>query len=258
MSASILHDTTFPHGTHRGYAAGCHGAHCPAPITCRDVRRRYAGDWSFRKQIDAGMTVQEILDAETAQERAEAEAKAARAARRAARPKPRPTAKPKRVVYPRVTVGPTTDQQKAVAELNKKGLTDREIAERIGKTREQVRATRRHLKLPLNAEPTSNITDRLRELHKAGLNDTEIAQKLDKERGYISKVRRGMKLTRNVRYNVDIDEVKKLHARGLTDTQIGEQFDVDRSLIAKLRRRLELTPNKPSTTSGASSLQEAV
>lgn len=57
----------FPHGTPRGFTEGCRGAACPALISCRDIHTRYAGDWSFKRLIDAGTPLEEII----ARERAE-------------------------------------------------------------------------------------------------------------------------------------------------------------------------------------------
>lgn len=56
MRTIDLLDDSFPHGTPRGYADGCRGAACPAVISCRDVHRRYSGDWGFRKLVDAGLS----------------------------------------------------------------------------------------------------------------------------------------------------------------------------------------------------------
>ncbi|MFT4284312.1 MAG: hypothetical protein QM598_05700 [Protaetiibacter sp.] len=57
-------DRDFPHGTPHGAAMGCKSAHCPAALPCRDVAQRYRGDFAFRRQIDAGMNVAEILETE--------------------------------------------------------------------------------------------------------------------------------------------------------------------------------------------------
>jgi len=87
MKTIDIIDDSFPHGTPRGYADGCRSAACPAVISCRDVHRRYSGDWGFRKLVDAGLSLEEILakeaaDKAAARERARAAAARARGARR--------------------------------------------------------------------------------------------------------------------------------------------------------------------------------
>ena len=57
----------FPHGTPRGFTEGCRGAACPALISCRDIHTRYAGDWSFKRLIDAGTPIEEIIARENAE-----------------------------------------------------------------------------------------------------------------------------------------------------------------------------------------------
>ena len=70
MKASeIMHDKNFPHGTFQGRQMGCKGSHCPGKesvgITCEALAIRYAGDLTFRRRIDAGATVAELLAEET-------------------------------------------------------------------------------------------------------------------------------------------------------------------------------------------------
>lgn len=62
MSALDLLDDSFPHGTPEGFRAGCRGGACPAPLSCRAVNTRYSGDFTFRRLIDSGMPLDEILD----------------------------------------------------------------------------------------------------------------------------------------------------------------------------------------------------
>jgi hypothetical protein len=101
VSALDLLVDGFPHGTKAGYDGGCRTANCPAPLACRDFVRRYAGDFAFRRLIDAGMTAADVIalehaEADTAAERqraadvsrreqVEAERAAARQAERDAR-----------------------------------------------------------------------------------------------------------------------------------------------------------------------------
>ncbi len=143
MSAAALFDQSVPHGTPDGYQKGCRGSHCPAPVPCRDVYFRYAGDYGFRKALDAGMTAVEVVEAE--REHAERLAEAARQGR-GARPVVRTAA---------VSVGdrrPAANRARAGAAaliprdtlraLLGEGLTDRQIADRLGLERRQVTRTR--------------------------------------------------------------------------------------------------------------------
>lgn len=257
MNAAILHDTTFPHGSPDGFTAGCHGAHCPAPVACRDVYRRYNGDWSFRKKIDAGATPVDIVAEEAERERVAAEEE--RAARRKAKARQRPKSqpKPKRSTYPRRQItGPTTHLQVAVTEMHAQGLTDSEIGEKLGKNREQIRSTRRHLELPLN--PAKRTIDDVRELHAQGHDDVEIGRRLKKEVGYIAMLRRkaNLPIIPHPRTKLDRDEMRRLHAAGYTDNQLAEHFGVPRHVAQKRRAYLHLTPNKPPATPGVSHSKE--
>lgn len=72
MKASeIQMDESLPHGTREGFTAGCKGSHCPGVervgMSCRQASIRYAGDWSYRRRIDAGMSA-EAIAAEDAHE----------------------------------------------------------------------------------------------------------------------------------------------------------------------------------------------
>ncbi len=137
MNSNILHDPKFPHGTPGGFTAGCHGAHCPAAMSCRDVYRRHSGDWSFRKQLDAGVPIEVILEAEQEQARIAAEA-----AKQARRRRPGPRAKVKgidgRATANRYQIIPRAQ----LREMLDQGLTDRQIADKCGLERRQVTGAR--------------------------------------------------------------------------------------------------------------------
>jgi hypothetical protein len=64
--SEILLTPDFPHGTKAGYDRGCKGGSCPAVIPCRDVRRRYLSDVDFRRLIDAGVSLEEIVSIDQA------------------------------------------------------------------------------------------------------------------------------------------------------------------------------------------------
>ena len=144
MNADIITDTTYPHGTIEGFEGGCNTAHCPAEVSCRTFHTRYVGDWAFRRQINAGMTPVEIVAAERkqAQEAADADLTAKRArpgARARASHEDRRAAANKArgdglALIPRHTL----------RELLNAGLTDREIADKLGLHRRQVTGSRRN------------------------------------------------------------------------------------------------------------------
>lgn len=246
MNADILYSADFPHGTPAGFVKGCHGSHCPAVIPCRDVYRRYNGDYAFRRMIDAGLDLNIILIRE--QEAARAALDAERAARRAKRHRRNPDAAQARTTgrtrRPFKTNGePSTPLQYEVVRWHSQGLTDGQIADKVGKSRDQVRASRRWLGLPANLALTA--IDHVRELHKRGMTDIEMARELAKNVTYISALRRkaGLTVNKNPRWKVDVTEFRAMHATGLTDRQLGLHFGVDARTAAKRRRRLDLPIN---------------
>lgn len=88
------------HGTPRGFHEGCKTrVGCPAVIPCRDVYIRYQGDLTFRRAIDAGTPLEDILAADEAAAAADVEAE--KAARRAASPTPAPRLRKRKPVAPR-------------------------------------------------------------------------------------------------------------------------------------------------------------
>lgn len=152
MSADILSDPTHPHGTSEGYRLGCRGSHCPAPITCREFHVRYQGDYTFRKQVDAGASAADIIAAD--QERAAQDAEAERKARRA-RGGPRAGASvgDRRGAANRARAGESAlIPRDTLSALLKEGLTDRQIADRLGFERRQVTGTRNAAGLPRNPD----------------------------------------------------------------------------------------------------------
>lgn len=245
MTADILFSTSFPHGTRDGYHAGCRGSRCPAAIACRDVHRRYAGDYAFARMIDDGMTLEQIV---TAEQEAAAEA---RAAERAAR-------KVKRVARPfRIDRRPNTDLQRAVHDLHSQGLTDAEIGAKLGKTRDHIAKVRQWLQLPTIRRKT--ITDWVKELHAQGKTDAEIARAVNRTREHVASMRRrlGLPLIPAPRSTIDTADIIRLHGEGLTDQQIAERLAVERVVIQKRRHNLRLPINKKAPAKvGASSSQE--
>ncbi|MFJ6429691.1 hypothetical protein [Microbacterium maritypicum] len=161
MTADIITDTTYPHGTAEGFMNGCRGSHCPAPMACRDVHTRYNGDFAFRRQINAGATPVEIVAAEEeqAREAARAELAAKKAeggalqsaeTREAARERHNAARRAKRAanLIPQKALIP----RDKLAALLDEGLTDRQIGERLGFTRRQIAGARNTAKLPRNPD----------------------------------------------------------------------------------------------------------
>ena len=121
MHAFDLIDDSFPHGTPEGFRQGCRGSACPAPLSCRAVNTRYSGDFTFRRLIDSGMRLEEILERDAAEhvgarerdraaelEQRRAEAAARTSTRIGARP-----ALPKRASRPRSARPPKTQPKSA-------------------------------------------------------------------------------------------------------------------------------------------------
>jgi len=132
MTADILSDPNHPHGTVEGFAKGCRGSHCPAPMACRDVHFRYQGDYGFRKAYDAGTTPEQIA------QRADGtkQGRTRRGTTKSASTGP---------------LAPVTDLQRRVWDLVvNKGRTDRQIADVIHRTRDQAAGIRKSLRLTAN------------------------------------------------------------------------------------------------------------
>lgn len=157
MIAAALFDTEFPHGTVQGFNDGCRGSQCPAPVECRTVHMRYSGDYSFRKRIDAGMLVSEIVELEAA-EVAEGVAlvAAARRAEREAERVARPRAKrvERAVRKPRVDRATSEEREQRLVERN-----ERRTAEH-GVERERKRVERAVLTAERRAEREALVAAR--------------------------------------------------------------------------------------------------
>ncbi|WP_136043321.1 MULTISPECIES: hypothetical protein [unclassified Microbacterium] len=254
MTADILSDPTYPHSTAEGFTGGCRGSHCPGPVPCRDVHTRYQGDFGFRRAIDAGETAAQIVERE--RKHAAETAAAAKAAQMTVKAQ-RPGKAARGRQYVRKDPGvPITDNQRQVLHLHSAGLTDGEIAERLGKTRAQVNATRHHLRLQPNR--ASSTTDRIAAFHAKGLSDILIAKEIGRNLDYVRSRRRSLRLPINPHRPpvLKLDDLTRLHSEGLTDRQIGERLNVDPKYVGRRRRKLELAPNPAPASSGASSFQE--
>lgn len=67
LGSSVMGDDDVPHGTQEGWHAGCRGSSCPSAaqgLSCTTAHRRYAGDYGFRKMVDAGLSPAQIVASE--------------------------------------------------------------------------------------------------------------------------------------------------------------------------------------------------
>ena len=181
MNADIITSATHPHGTPAGYLDGCRGSHCPSVMSCRDVYRRHSGDFSFRRLFDAGVPVETILEREAA------EAREVKLAARRVPPKPKP--KPKKRSAANLVQRDRLIEPDVLKALLAEGLTDRQIADRLGLERRQVTGSRRSAGLPANPDPkrTESIDTRLHEVE--GLSHVEAGKVLDRSPTYIRRRR---------------------------------------------------------------------
>lgn len=186
MSSNIIYDPTFPHGTRTGYRDGCRGAHCPSTIPCRDVYRRYNGDYGYKKRIDSGLTAAEI---------AEIEARQAHELAQQAKPKRRKTKSTGRTrPLPERWSHDYRHRMATIAKLHSEGLQDHQIAQHVGLSPRQVCTLRNDLGLPSNRKLGQK---RIAELHAQGYTDAEIAEKLGRDRSSVTSSRRHLGLPLN-------------------------------------------------------------
>lgn len=288
MSTTLdLYDPAFPHGTVDGYRSGCRGSQCGALIACRDVYRRYQGDFSFRRLVDAGMTAAEIIarddaertaaierdrEANRAARRAQAADERARLGRQARRRTDHKPVRAPRAAHPsrppverkqRRTIAPE------VARLHAQGMTDTAIAAALGKHPAYVGTIRRELGLEKvvrrQARPQEttrpnrrrDIRPEVSRLHADGMTDSAIADALGVTEQWAGTVRRGLKLPahrqpRKTRPEVaprrDIaPDVQRLYAEGLNDIEIGAAIGANANWVGIVRRRLSLPPQPART-----------
>jgi hypothetical protein len=174
MSILKLIEDGFEHGTVRGFAEGCRGAHCPSEVSCRTVHMRYSGDYSFRKRIDAGMTVAEILELEASEAVVGAAlvAAAKHAAREAERARP--------VKAPRVAREPRQPRQPREPRAPRMSAEQREakLAEQLA-AREQRKAKRAAERAALRLErETSTAEERAqRAIERAAEREAKLTEK---------------------------------------------------------------------------------
>jgi hypothetical protein len=135
--------------------------------------------------------------------------------------------------------------------LYREGESDAVIADRIGRTEQQVRAWRLREKLPANSIGDDEHKRRL-ELHHQGLTDSAIAQQLGTTRDIIRSWRISTGLAPNdkrgaaVRPPRDDDPITILWGQGLTDREIAERVDRSPDTVRKWRAHYGLKRNEPA------------
>ncbi|ALJ20393.1 response regulator transcription factor [Microbacterium sp. No. 7] len=273
MSATLTILELDVHGTPAGWRGGCRGAHCPAPVSCRDVYRRYSGDYGFRRRVDAGETPAQVIAEEIAEAAAVRErdreaarrekAQAAAAAREKTRKAEQRTRPPKREPKPQAPCPEprATAIRDALTRLHADGRTDAEIADELDVARHTIAHARRKVGLPANRltrethpnlspSPRVALHARVAELHAAGLNDLQIAEQVDKSRRAVAQIRRRLNLPAHPvprseraprRERPDrLPDVVRLHGEGKTDRQIADELDITIGWAAELRRKAAL------------------
>lgn len=230
-TADLISDTV-PHGIPDGHRAGCRTSACPAALPCRDVYRRYAGDYSFRRLFDAGVPLADIVAADDAAR--EDVAKRDRAANRAARkrtaqvpapattrptraaPAPKPAAPAPATPAPTPAATPTDiKREAAVWRVTKLALdlalrnAERAVDEAIADRDRAETAYNAHVAA---GEPTAastaprngrrqrrdEIEAGVRALHAEGKSDAAMGVALKITRAYVGMVRRDLGLASNV------------------------------------------------------------
>lgn len=132
-------------------------------------------------------------------------------------------------------------------ELYKAGLTDSEIAERLGLTTGCVASWRQKRRLPANAKqgpPRESFPERM-ELYKAGLTDREIADKLHLPIATVCSWRMSRDLPPNgfEEKKSNIEQRMELYLAGYTDIEIATALNLNRSTVCNWRLSHHLPPN---------------
>jgi hypothetical protein len=213
MHAADMLEDSFPHGTPDGYANGCRGAHCPSVMSCRDVYSRYKGDWGFKRAIDAGTPLEEILRREAAA-REGVEARD-RAAARAERAKPAKTPKPKTTPRPKKErPAPAADP----LEVYRQQLTE-------------WRAHRKELYAVVRAAERA-VTDAIAARDRALAAFDEFVEAGEPQKPETPKSRQ--------RRSDIAEHIARLHSEGLADDAVAEELGITTAYAGIVRRRLNL------------------
>lgn len=242
MSAFDQLDDSFPHGSVEGHRAGCRGRICPAPMACSDVYQRYCGDYSFRRQIDAGVTAAEIFESE--REEREGVAARDRAAQRAEAERKRAS---RQTRAPRERAAAVVEKHAAVARMHGLGMTDPQIASALGMSRPWVGKVRAELELPAvtrpgmptgKGRPVETRKAEISALHEQGFTDVDIAERTGLSVVYVATLRRSMKLRANRKRREVVADVVAL--------PVAPETAVDEEIVHGTARGYELGCRKRS------------
>jgi hypothetical protein len=280
--SEILLTPDFPHGTKAGYDRGCKGGSCPAAIPCRDVRRRYLSDADFRRLIDAGVSLEEIVSID----RAAAETDAAiEKRRRRGQPDPapvtvasadaaearRPTPSPP-AVRPETFVKPVADvdeqwgdvghlvEQSAPDAVPAADLTPRQ-REQEEVRRRTVAAEGRNARRILDALAPGPRKWAVRKVWVAIAPDGSLHGPFEggQEEGLVfvsAQFPSGVAVapqtdperrTRRPWTDADTVRAKELWKAGHTDSEIGRQMERDQATVGRRLRRLGYAANRVRT-----------
>jgi hypothetical protein len=224
MGAADRLEDGFPHGTVNGYRGGCRDANCPAPLPCRDVYRRYSGDYSFKRLVDAGVPLEEILrrdeeDRAGAEQRDKAAARAARKGTPA--PRPKAPAKPKAERPAAAARKPAPAPVPAVDPL-----------EAWQQAREAWRAQRKDLYAVLRGAERAV---------EAAIADRDRAQAAFDEFVAAAEPQKPEQPKRRHRQRAEVEAgVRRLNAEGMTDAEVAAELGITRAYAGIVRRDLQL------------------
>ncbi|MBN9212951.1 MAG: hypothetical protein BGO45_04780 [Microbacterium sp. 71-36] len=213
----------FPHGTIDGYRAGCRTSTCPALLPCRDVYRRYQGDYGFRRLVDQGVTLEEILRRDAAErEGIEKRDRAANRTGRALSPKDAAPAAPALTPAASAPPKPTPAAPPPIEDWQRDAIAWRE-------KRTTLYATLRRAEQAVTA--ALEARDRAEVAFDAHIAAGEPTAPVAAAAGNGRRRRR--------------DEIEagvhRLHADGKDDGQIGAALKITRAYAGMVRRDLGLT-----------------
>lgn len=126
-------------------------------------------------------------------------------------------------------------------ELHQKGLTDKEIAEKLRVTQAAVNYRRQKLGLKNNYAPNTFSNDELLALHNQGLNDREISETLRVTQAAINYRRGRLGLQSNyIREKAFFD----LYNQGLSAEEMAQELDTPLPAVLHMMKKYEIAPEK--------------
>lgn len=144
------------------------------------------------------------------------------------------------------------DEEERRRDLYEEGLSDPEIADRVGVTPSAIAQWRKRRELkPKGAGPktlSGDEEERRRALYEKGLSDPEIADRIGISRSAVQSWRQDRDLPPNEPARADWDEARtdemwEAYKDDLTDPEIAERVGRTRSAVSKWRARYDL-PNR--------------